>query len=204
MAKLSETLGNAGPIPEDRLLGKVLSWNNVIAFADYPAERNVLMLKGYFRAGHVLVDKCCENLREGHTLIYPILFCYRHALEMNMQWIVGSYGHRYGVLLPTKKDHSLDPLWKCCKEIFAHPDIKRAAVGASRVEKVIEQFHSLDIRAEVFRYPVKKDESFIDLPSDAVDLINLREVMERIEDFFDGAEGHLDEVASAADEMERF
>jgi hypothetical protein len=204
MAKLSANLEkNVWPFPDDRLLGKVLSWNNVTSFSAHPDERPALMLRGYFRAGHVLVEKCSKNLNEAHALIYPILFCYRHALEMAMQGIVSAYGHRYGVSLPTKKDHNLDPLWKCCKAIFTHPDNKSAAVGASRVEKVIKQFHSLDIRNEAFRYSEKKDGTFIPLPNDAIDLINLREIMKRLESFFTGAEGHLDLVQSANDEMER-
>lgn len=122
---------------------------------------------------------------------------------MTMQWIIGSYGYRYGVSLPTKKDHNLDPLWKCCKAIFTHPDNKSAAVGASTVEKLIKQFHRLDTRAEAFRYPVRKDGTLIHLPNDAIDLTNLREVMEGLENFFSGADGYLDRVCSASDEMEQ-
>ncbi len=203
MAKISASLDKRWPRPDDRLLGKVISWNNVITFSDYSAERNVLMLKGYLRAGHVLLDKCLKNLNEGHTMIYPILFCYRHALEMNMQWIISSYGHRYGVSLPSKKDHNLDPLWKCCKAVFAHPDNKSAAIGASTVGKLIQQFHRLDIRAQAFRYPVKKDGTLIRLPNVAIDLSNLREVMDGLKNFFSGADGHLDHVQSADREMGR-
>lgn len=74
MAKISESLDIRWPCPDDRLIGRVLSLNNAIAFSDYPAERHALMLKGYFRAGHVLVDQCRKNPHEGHSMIYPILF----------------------------------------------------------------------------------------------------------------------------------
>ncbi len=131
-------------------------------------------------------------------MIYPILFCYRHALEMNMQWIIGTYGHRYGVSLPTKKDHTLDSLWECCKTIFTDPDNESAVVGASTVEKLIKEFHHLDTRAEAFRYPVKKDGTLIRLPNVAIDLTNLRDVMESLKNFFSGADGHLDCVSPAS------
>ena len=200
MIKISPNVEKQWPFPDDQLLGKVLSWNNVITFSEYPAERHFLMLRGYFRAGHVLVDKCRKNLHEGHTMIYPILFCYRHALEMTMQWIISSYGCRYGVSLPTRKDHNLDPLWKCCKTIFTHPDNKGAAVVVSRVEKVIKQFHHLDTRAEAFRYPVKKDGTLIYLPNLAIDLVNLQEVMERLENFFRVVDKDLGRICSVSDE----
>jgi hypothetical protein len=201
MTKISASLQTRWPCPDDRLVGKVLNWKNAIAFSDYPAEREALMLKGYFRAGHVLVDQCRKNPHEGHTMIYPILFCYRHALEMTMQYIIGNYGHRYGVSLP-KPNHDLWRLWECCRAIFTATDNESAAVGTSTVEKLLKEFHELDTRAEAFRYPVRKDGTFIHLPNVAIDLIDLRDVMEGLENFFSGADGHLDYVCSASDEMQ--
>ncbi len=203
MAKISSSLEQRWPYPDDQLLRKAVNWKNAITFSDYPAERHVLIRNGYFLAGHALVERCQNDTYERQVMIYPILFCYRHALEMTMQWIIGSYGHRYGVSLPTKPDHNLDSLWKCCKAIFTHPDNKRAAVGALTVEKLIKQFHRLDTRAEAFRYAVKKDGTLIRLPDVAIDPVNLREVMEGLENFFSGADGHLDQVCSASDEMQR-
>ncbi len=201
MAKISASLEMRWPRPDDRLLGKVLSWNNSVAFSDYPAERNALMLKGYFRAGHVLVDKCRENLNEGHTLVYPILFCYRHALEMVMKLTLDSYGHHFGVSTPMP-DHNLWRLWESCKAIFSQIDNESAAVDTSIVEKRLKEFHELDTRAEAFRYPVNKQGTLIPLPCEAIDLINLRDVMEGLENFFSGADGYLDNLCSASDEMQ--
>jgi len=188
------------PRPDDRLLGKVVSWNNAVAFSDYTAERNALMLKGYFGAGHVLVAKCRENLNEGHTLVYPILFCYRHALEMAMKSILDSYGHHFGVSTPMP-DHNLWRLWESCKTMFTQIDSEDGAASTLIVEKLIKEFHDLDTRAEAFRYPVKKDGTLIDLPNVAVDLVDLRDVVEGLENFFSGADGYLDSVCSAGDEM---
>jgi hypothetical protein len=33
----------------------------------------------------LLVDHCSTNMYEQQTMIYPILFCYRHRLEMAMK-----------------------------------------------------------------------------------------------------------------------
>ena len=202
MAKISASWEMRWPCPDDPLVGKVVSWNNAIAFADDPAERQALMLKGYFRAGHVLVDRCCKNPYEGHYMIYPILFCYRHALEMAMKWIVGSYGNRYDVSEP-KPDHNFLRLWESCKAIFTQADNEGATVSTATVEKLIKEFHNLDASAEAFRYPVKKDGTLIDLPNVAFNLIDLRQVVEGLENFFSGADGYLDHLCSASDEMHR-
>jgi hypothetical protein len=200
MAKISESLETRWPRPDDRLLGKAGSWNSAIAFSDNPAERHALMLKGYFRAGDVLVDSCLKNLNEGHTLIYPILLCYRHALEMTMKGILDSYGHHYGVAAP-KPNHSLLLLWEACKAIFTQIDDEGAAISTSAVEKLIKEFHDLDARAEAFRYPEKKDGTLIDLPDYPFDLIGLRDVIEGLKNFFSGADGYLNHLCSASDEM---
>jgi hypothetical protein len=202
MAKSSANSEKLWPFQDDRVLGEFRNWSSAVAFDDYSADRHFLMMRGYFRAGHVLVDKCCENPNEKYAMIYPILFCYRHALEMTMQWIISTYGDRYGVSLPTKKDHQLDPLWKCCKAIFTHPDIKSSAAVVSRVERVMKQFHRLDTRAEAFRYSVKKDGTLIRLPNIPFDLVNLREVMRRLENFFRAVDRDLNLLFSSINETQ--
>jgi hypothetical protein len=160
-------------------------------------------MSGYFRGAHALVDHCSTTMYERQTMIYPILFCYRHALEMAMKWTVGSYGHRFGVSLP-ELDHNLWHLWRACKAMFDQIDDKTAARSTSTVEKLLKEFHDLDIRAEAFRYPMKKDGTLIALPAVAIDLINLRQVMEGLENFFSGADGYLDHLCSASDEIEYY
>jgi hypothetical protein len=198
MAKISEGLEFRWLRPDDRLLRKVASWSKAVAFSDYPAERHALMLKGYFRAGHVLVDQCHKNPHEGHTMIYPILYCYRHALEIAMQWIVTRYGQHFSVSLP-EADHNLWHLWGSCKAMFDQIDNEDAAVGTSIVEKLIKEFHDLDTNAQAFRYAVRKDGTLIHLPNVAVDPADIRDVVEGIENFFSGADGYLDELCSASE-----
>jgi hypothetical protein len=203
MAKISESLEVRWPRPDDRLLGTVRSLNNAMAFSDNPVERHALMLRGYFRGGDLLLDRCLENVNEGHTLIYPILFCYRHALEMTMKGILDSYGHRYDVA-PPNPNHNLLRLWEGCKAIFTKIDDESAATSTSRVEERIKEFHNLDPSAEAFRYSEKRDGTLVDLPIYPFDLGNLREVIEGLKNFFTGADGYLDHLCSATDEMHRY
>ena len=99
-------------------------------------------------------------------------------------------------------DHNLWRLWESCKAIFSQIDNESAAVDTSIVEKRLKEFHELDTRAEAFRYPVNKQGTLIPLPCEAIDLINLRDVMEGLENFFSGADGYLDNLCSASDEMQ--
>jgi len=203
MAKISSTLDFRWPRPDDQLLRRVVSWYDAMVFSDDPVERHALMSNGYFRAGHVLIDQCLENFHERHVLIYPILFCYRHALEMTMKGLLESYGHRFGVSAP-EPNHNLWRLWESCKAIFAQIDNENSAADTLIVEKLIKEFHDLDARAEAFRYPVKKDGTSIDLPNDAFNLSDLRGVLESLENFFSGADGYLDNLCSASDEVQDY
>lgn len=89
-AKISASLEMPWPCLDDRLVRKAIDWGHAITFPDNPPQRHVLISIGYFRAAHALVDHCSTNMYEEQTMIYPILFCYRHALEMAMKGI-GSY-----------------------------------------------------------------------------------------------------------------
>jgi hypothetical protein len=203
MPKISESLEMRWPCPDDRLVRKAVDWRHAITFSDSPTQRHVLMLSGYFRGAHALVEHCSTNMYERQTMIYPILFCYRHALEMAMKWIIGAYGHRFE-MSPTELDHNLWHLWQACREMFNQIDDESAARSTSTVEKLLKEFHDLDTRAEAFRYPMKKDGTPIPLPDVDIDLINLKQVMEGLENFFNGADGYLDSLCSARDEMEYY
>ena len=40
-------------------------------------------------AGAALIEACEEDSHERHFLIYPILFNYRHGIELAMKWVIG-------------------------------------------------------------------------------------------------------------------
>ncbi|MFZ0245591.1 MAG: hypothetical protein WAL68_07940 [Candidatus Binatus sp.] len=202
MAKISESVEIRWPRADDRLLRKAVDWSSAITFSNYSAERHALILNGYFQAGHALVDHCQRNTYERQVMIYPILFCYRHALEMAMKWIVSSYGRPFGV--SPEPDHDLWQLWESCKAIFTQIDDEGAAVSTSTVERLVKEFHDLDIRAQAFRYSVTRKGDLLRLPDIAVDLINLRDVMQGLENFFSGADGYLDHLCSASNEMQYY
>jgi len=198
MAKLSADLDMRWPSLDDRLVRKAVDWRKAITFSDYPEQRHVLMLHGYFRAGHALIELCQSETHEGQLVIYPILFCYRHALEMSMKWIIGNYCRRFDVSAP-EPNHNLLQLWKSCSAIFEKTDNNTSAVTTAAVEKLLKEFHDLDARAEAFRYPISRNGALISLPNLAIDPTNLREVMEGLENFFSGADGYLDNLCSVDD-----
>jgi len=176
------------------LLRKSDNWNEAVTFSDQAVSRHVQIWSGYMRAGDALIDVCDHSALERNELIYPILFCYRHALEMAMKWIVRRYGSFAGVPAP-ELDHDLWQLWRACKAIFefSGEDVD----GTSEVvEKIIKEFHDLDSGSLSFRYSVSRNGILIRLPEGLIDLANVRDVMKGMANFFDGADAWLNELAS--------
>jgi hypothetical protein len=67
------------------------------------------------------------------------------------------------------------------------------------VEQVVKDFHDLDKNAMAFRYTRNKDGTTILLPDTLIDLRNIQMVMEAVDNFFSGADGQLNAIASAAE-----
>jgi hypothetical protein len=194
MTRLSADLEDRYPRKGDRLLRKSNNWNEAVTFLDHAVSRHAQIWSGYMRAGDALIDGCEHSALERNELIYPILFCYRHALEMAMKWIVRRYGS-FASVPPPKLDHDLWQLWQACKAIFEFSG--EDADGTNEVvEKVIKEFHDLDSQGFSFRYSVNKKGALIRLPDGLIDLLNVRDVMRRVAGFFDGTDAWLDELAS--------
>ncbi len=129
-------------------------------------------------------------------MIYPILFNYRHGLELAMKWIIVMYGGQG--LSGIDEDHDLWKLWKRCREImqeFNGSDNDDEAALA--VEQIIKDFHDLDKGGINLRYPWGKEGRTIRLPNGMIDLENLRDVMEGAANYFIGLDGWLDNLSSA-------
>ena len=69
------------------------------------------------KARAALVQRAMENRDERHYLIYPILFTYRHGLEVAIKWVLDRYG-RYAAIDGYEKDHRLDKLWRTCRQVI--------------------------------------------------------------------------------------
>jgi hypothetical protein len=100
MKRLPETFEDILTIPYrfpkkgDRLLRATTDRDRGVEFADDPVSRHVQIWNGYMTAGEALIDDLRDNNHDRHALIYPILFTYRHGIELAMKWIIAMYGDR--------------------------------------------------------------------------------------------------------------
>jgi len=159
-------------------------------------SRFVFMKKGYFRSAEALVDIALENWMEKDMLVYPILFLYRHALEINLKYIINFYG-RHVEVEPVWDTHDFEKLWPSFLQVLDRfgtddPDRADQYVGA-----IIAQFGKVDPRSFSYRYPCDRTGTPIPLVQKRMDLENLKDVMEGIFSYFIGVDAYLDNMINS-------
>lgn len=94
--------------------------------------------RAFAEAGDRLLDAALKN-RESWEAGYPVLFCYRHALELYLKAVVPD----------AKKKHGLKDLWEALRLQLEgrYRDDQIECLGAR-----IMEFHSIDPRSTAFRY----------------------------------------------------
>jgi hypothetical protein len=139
---------------------------------------------GYKQAADALVShlfKKHDYSAYGESQCYPIIFLYRHYLELRLKELLIAYGH---LLLESTqvRGHRLAPLWQKVREMAdkaqseSDPEID---ADLAMLGEIIEEFDKVDTKSEVFRYPVCKDNETTTLPLfHTVDLHQLKQVMD--------------------------
>ena len=183
------------PKKGDRLLRSSKKRGASAAFSAHQVARDAYIWDGYMTAGAALIDEAERRPSECDSLLYPILFNYRHGLETAMKWTVEQYGGYFGFRLD-KKDHNLCDLWRLCEKILIAAQSSGERVGEPdddirAVERIVKEFHDVDKSALAFRYSKNKNGKMMKLPNNSIDLENMQRVMEAVNNFFKGADGML-------------
>ncbi len=152
--------------------------------------RLVIMSEGYKMGADAMVDEALGDNSKGATLVFPILFNYRHYLELSLKYLIATYGPAVG-LEPVWNTHHLIPLWNMLLELMdaygtSDPDEADQVVGS-----IVQEFAKLDPNSFANRYPVDTRGNVIELAMEEVDLTALRDVMNGVDGFFSGADGYL-------------
>jgi len=119
---------------------------------------------GYRLAGNILSRRVKRTKRDQDTLIYPIVFLYRHHLELRLKGIIRDGYALFGEKLPEFKEdiltkHDLNNLWKVSKDVltlYYDRDVKKDPEALLRIEECIMQFHKIDPGSFSFRYATDK------------------------------------------------
>lgn len=188
------------PEDEGRLFTSGKGWWENAQVTHHPLSRAAIIERGYKRAGDILVGQALKEQSDMNFLVYPIIFCYRHYLELNLKWILMNYG-KYAGIGPDTSSHNLRKLWSNCRHVLEHFsfDDQSSRTGIESVEGLVHEFARVDPGSFNFRYTTDTCGEPIALQITDVGLENLREKMGKLDHFFCGWDGYIDFLVSATD-----
>jgi len=187
MSKIDEILSNNHPWPRagDRLVTKdEPDWHNKAMLLHEWGDRWSVYATGYKQAADIAVDRIKAGYGGQDLLVYPIMFMYRHSLELSIKNLI-----QLAWQLLNKEasndlgSHNLVTLWRICR-----PLLEEAAPGDSTIELghvgvLIDEFCRYDAGSYAFRYPVTKPDPKTKQRTptlQGIDEINLRNVQKVI------------------------
>lgn len=164
------------------------------------SERALFLWRGYFKAGKLLAEACERDPFEVNYLIYPMMFNYRHALEVAMKELIAEYGAALDIHLSEEKSHNLLELWKLFKQLCEDLNPQAGDETDKAVGLVIQDFHVLDKGAVAFRYSANKNGATFKFTSGVVTIARLKDVMEGCQHYFEGSDDFYHELSRAGPE----
>jgi hypothetical protein len=155
-----------------------LEYNARIGFS---SDMSLGYTEGYKKAGRILFQHLDGNRFWVDMLVYPIVYCYRHHLELQLKRII-----KFGYTLleqedKTKHVHPLKTLWLQAKEllnvVYQNNDTKEYIAC---VEYYIFELDTLDPSGFEFRYDKRKDGDSTLLNTKFIHLDNLVDILEEL------------------------
>ena len=149
---------------------------------------------GYREAAETLLDVVIERERPtSRTLLHPILFLYRHSIELRLKRLIEEHGRD---LAPPH--HDIQSLYGAAKQA-----IQRFLPGThfDPVDRVMDELHAIDPKSQTFRYATTPKGEPIEITVPEVDLVHLRMQMDHLDTFFWGIEIEIDQAQEYAAEM---
>ena len=201
ISKLSKELGMDKLFQSDgsgRQFNACLNWHNQDVNVKWSAYAD-----GYKEAGDVLVEYVKENRFKADLLVYPVIFNYRHYLELRLKELIIKGRKLYDVEEALTTNHNLSWLWKECRTILERVWPEGDKTDLDKIESGINEFYGVDPTSYSFRYPVRKDgqETIPDLTY--INLVHLSDKMNEIGELLDGASCGISEYLSQKGEMYR-
>lgn len=165
--------------------------------AHHPDERLYHLTEGYKLAADLLVDQAEAEAWRRRKLVYPIVFCYRHFLELTLKAMLEQYGSM-GNVTANWSHHRLEDLWRDFRTLLRnlgsdHPEEH----GTDAVEQCLAEFAKIDPFSETFRYPSSRKGQPFDIDCEMIDLLQLRDTVQAIENYFMGSDGFLGSLKDA-------
>lgn len=169
---------------------------------------------GYRRAALQLAEYVCEAGRGQDYLVYPIVYLYRHHVELTLKSIIDAAAFVTDCPL-TDKDidalgrHDLARLWKLARQMLDPAcelggESPLPADDLEGIDSYIDQLHQHDPDGTRFRYSTtkvkgQKARRQPSLPSNLkhINIRNFAEHMEKLSDYLEGLDNWIGDLVDA-------
>jgi len=147
-------------------------------------------IAGYKDAADILVKYIIDNRLKSDSLIIPIIYLYRHYIELSLKFIIKHGRQLFGIKIENHypKSHKITDLWKEGRKIIERrwPNAEYETFDA--VGDIIDQFSIIDPISIDSRYPEQKDDGAITMENLSenqlyINLENMYEIMDSIDNF---------------------
>ena len=159
-------------------------------------------IEGYRRAANVLVEHVRTNRTDLDCLVYPIIFLYRHYIELQLKYIIRNGRRLLDQTGDFPKHHKLDTLWGEARKILEKVYEGDPKEELDKVEEYINQLNSRDLWGSAFRYPtdMNGNKALPDLMH--INIGNFSEIIEKVAKFLGGTSMGIDEYLGWKMDME--
>lgn len=154
---------------------------------------------GYKNAADALIEDAIsskDNFKLD-TFVFPALFLYRQYIELTLKGLIISLSElekEEKIKKFESYNHDLIKLWEDFVKICSDLLNDKSDPVQSVIEKYIHEFSKIDKRSFAFRYPFTKKLELIFGKERRINLRHIKERMEEIECFFNGAGDYMHDL----------
>jgi hypothetical protein len=195
------------PDPELGYTGK-----NAVIYSDKKSSSDPvetlweLYASGYKFAGNSLIEENAGGIL--NILIYPIVFLYRHYIELRLKQI-SIYGNEYfEEPIITDKEmekfifgtHDLDELWKRSRKVIEKLFPEEQEEKLSSMKKLINIFIEMDKRSFSFRYPIDRSGNPNHLDKrNFISVIRIKKIVNELGSYLDNTAHRINDMPGHGD-----
>jgi len=138
-----------------------------------------IYIMGYKEAGDCLVNSVAEQKGTPDSLLFPIVFLYRHYIEIRLKSLLQDGSQLLDLEYNPKAEHRLSKLWSEVRKIITTLWPSGDKNELRSIDLLIHQFEQVDPHSTAFRYPKDLEgNNSLKIETPRVNLRNLKEVWE--------------------------
>lgn len=159
---------------------------------------------GFKRAADALVEHVVSTNNYIDTIVYPIIFLYRHYCELRLKDIISDGGKLLDKEIVNQQIHNLDSLWCKAREIIVDVFQESNEDELLEADDFIKQISIADPFATAFRYPTDKRNNPSLLGIKHINIRNFKDIIDRVSLILEGVAMAIGAYLDNKQEMESY